>query len=56
MLSENFRFLRDQLGGDHVLVKEVLAGKTPEQAASEYNDDIGCSDRRKQLQKRGGHD
>ncbi len=36
VLTENFRFMREQLGADHVLVKEVLAGKTPEQAAQGY--------------------
>jgi hypothetical protein len=36
VLSENFRFMRAQLGPDHILVKEVLDGKTPEQAAENY--------------------
>src|SRR6185436_17036234 len=36
LLAENFRFMQSQLGADHVLVKEVLAGKTAEQAAQEY--------------------
>jgi hypothetical protein len=35
-LAENFRFMRAELGPDHVLVKEVLDGKTPEQAAENY--------------------
>jgi hypothetical protein len=36
VLTENFRFMRGQLGPDHILVKEVLDGKTPEQAAENY--------------------
>jgi Peptidase S46 len=36
VLAENFRFMRQQLGPDHDLVKKVLDGKTPEQAAGLY--------------------
>src|SRR4029077_19896909 len=36
VLAENFRFLKRQLGADHELVKKVLDGKTPEQAAEMY--------------------
>lgn len=36
MLTEAFRFMRAQLGPDHILVKETLNGKTPEEAAKDY--------------------
>jgi len=36
VLAENFRFMQSQLGADHELVKKVLDGKTPEQAAEMY--------------------
>src|SRR5713226_2649344 len=36
VLAENFRFMQRQLGADHELVKKVLDGKTPEQAAETY--------------------
>jgi hypothetical protein len=36
VLAENFRFMRDQLGPDHELVKKVLDGKTAEKAAEDY--------------------
>jgi hypothetical protein len=36
VLAENFRFLQQQLGADNDLVKKVLAGKSPEQAAEGY--------------------
>src|SRR5207237_3788004 len=36
VIAENFRFMQRQLGPDHDLVKRVLAGKTPEQAAEMY--------------------
>ncbi len=35
-LAENFRFMQRELGADHILVKEVLDGKTPEKAAEFY--------------------
>jgi hypothetical protein len=35
-LAESFRFMASQLGADHALVKKVLDGKTPEQAAAMY--------------------
>ncbi len=35
-LAENFRFMTNQLGADQELVKKVLDGKTPEQAAAMY--------------------
>jgi hypothetical protein len=36
LLAENFRFMQRQLGSGHELVKQVLDGKTPEQAAETY--------------------
>ena len=36
VLTEDFRFMQRQLGPDHELVKKVLDGKTPEQAAEMY--------------------
>jgi Peptidase S46 len=36
VLAEDFRFMQRQLGPDHELVKKVLDGKTPEQAAEMY--------------------
>lgn len=35
-LAEDFRFMRDKLGADDELVKKVLGGKSPEEAAREY--------------------
>jgi hypothetical protein len=36
ILAEDFRFMKSQLGPAHELVKKVLDGKTPEQAAEMY--------------------
>jgi len=36
VLAEDFRFMQIQLGSDHELVKKILDGKTPEQAAEMY--------------------
>jgi hypothetical protein len=36
VLTEDFRFMLSQLGADQALVKKVLDGKTPEQAAQMY--------------------
>jgi Peptidase S46. len=36
VLAEDFRFMQSQLGAGHDLVKKVLDGKTPEQAAEMY--------------------
>jgi hypothetical protein len=36
VLAEDFRFMQAQLGSDHELVKKILDGKTPEQAAEMY--------------------
>jgi len=36
VLAEDFRFMQTQLGSDHELVKKILDGKTPEQAAEMY--------------------
>jgi hypothetical protein len=36
VLAEDFRFMQKQLGPEHDLVKRVLDGKTPEQAAEMY--------------------
>jgi hypothetical protein len=36
LLGEYFRLMREELGADHKVVKEVLQGRTPEQAARAY--------------------